>query len=135
MITGIHHVALKCSGSESFKKTVDFYTNVIGMKVKYSWGEGDDAGTMLTLNGTDVLEIFASGQEGTGNGSINHFAFYTDDPDECIARVKKAGYEITEEPYHVDISLNEPAKGQKYPLYVGFCKGPLGESIEFFSEQ
>jgi catechol 2,3-dioxygenase-like lactoylglutathione lyase family enzyme len=135
MITKIHHVALKCSGIESFRKTVSFYTDVIGMQVKRSWGEGADAGAMLTLDGEDILEIFAEGQEQAGSGSIHHFAFYTDDPDACMAKIREAGYEVTAEPENIDMVLKQPENGERYPLRVAFCKGPLGECIEFFSER
>jgi catechol 2,3-dioxygenase-like lactoylglutathione lyase family enzyme len=135
MITGIHHVSIKCGSAEDFKKTTAFYTEILGMKVLRSWGEGKDAGVMLTISGSDILEIFASGQESVGNGSVNHFAFYTDDPDKCIEKVRNAGYEITEEPDNVDLILKQPIPGNVYPLRVAFCTGPAGESIEFFSER
>ncbi len=90
---------------------------------------------MLTLNGEDILELFAEGQEQVCNGSIHHFAFYTDDPDGCIAKIRAAGYEVTAEPENIDILLKQPEEGAQYPLRVAFCRGPLGECIEFFSER
>ena len=42
MIKGIHHVALR------------FYRDLIGVKVKCSWGEGHYAATMLELNGDAI---------------------------------------------------------------------------------
>lgn len=133
MVKGIHHVALRCSNVENFKETLDFYENVIGMKEKYKWGEGSSSAAMLELNG-DVLEIFAEGAVSNETGSVNHFAFLTDDPDDCIRRVKQAGYPVVSEPGNVDIPLEEPA-GKVYPLRVAFCTGPVGEMIEFFCER
>lgn len=35
MIKGIHHVALRCSNIENYRETLDFYENLMGMKVRY----------------------------------------------------------------------------------------------------
>ncbi len=51
MIKGLHHVALRCSNLDNYNETLDFYENIIGMKVKYSWGEGLYAATMMELKG------------------------------------------------------------------------------------
>jgi glyoxylase I family protein len=133
MITGIHHVSLKCNGMEQFNKTVDFYTNLLGLKVLRQWGEGDDSAVMLEIGG-NILEIFATGQSGDQTGSINHFAFYTDDPAAWIEKVRAAGYLITQEPKKMDVTLTGANAGEPYPLFVAFCVGPIGEEIEFFSE-
>ncbi len=126
MISGIHHVALKCANYEEFEKTVGFYRDILGLELIRSWGQGEKAGAMLGA-GNDIVELFASGKEAEGFGSINHFAFETADVDLCTETVRGAGYTITQEPKDVTISSVPPL-----PIRCSFCEGPLGESIEFF---
>ncbi len=133
MIKGIHHIALRCHGPENYQRTLDFYENIIGMKVTCSWGYESGAASMLELNG-DVLEIFASGAASYRTGSINHYAFLTDDPDGCIEKVREAGYPVITEPTDVDLLLNESGN-RVYPLRFAYCVGPVGEIIEFFCER
>lgn len=133
MIKGIHHVALKCAGPDQFREVMIFYTEVIGLTVTRTWGSGENAAAMLGA-GNCIVEVFASGQVSGSTGSINHFAFLTDDPDECVRRVREAGYQITAEPKDVEIHQEHP-EGEVYPLRVAFCIGPIGEEIEFFCER
>lgn len=133
MLKGICHVALKCADQENFKETVDFYEKTLGLKKVKSWGEGADAGVMLEING-GIVEIFASGRVSDQTGAINHFAFLTDDADECVRRVEAAGYKVVSPASNLDFPLNEPA-GKMYALRVAFCLEPVGETIEFFSER
>ena len=84
MIKGIHHVALKCAGPDQFREVMIFYTEVIGLTVIRTWGSGENAAAMLGA-GNCIVEVFASGQVSGSTGSINHFAFLTDDPDEFPA--------------------------------------------------
>ncbi len=128
LISGIHHVALKCNGTAEYKKTLDFYQNTLELEPVRSWGEGDTAGAMLST-GDGLLEIFASGDP-LSQGAIRHFALRTDRVDDCIAAVRKAGYAITVEPKDIVIASN-PA----FPARIAFCIGPVGEEIEFFQEK
>ena len=50
--------------------------------------------------------------------------------DECIRRVREAGYQVTVEPKDVVIPSEVP-----FALRVAFCVGPLGEEIEFLQEK
>lgn len=89
---------------------------------------------MLELNG-DIIEIFATGPASGRTGSINHFAFLKDTPDECVHKIQRSGYFVTSYPKDVNLPLNEPFKGTMYPLPVAFCIGPVGEEIEFYCER
>ena len=89
MIKGVHHIALKCMGVEAFEKTVQFYRDVLGLRVVRAWGEGEGSGIMLTT-GDAMLEIFASGTDLPGQGAIRHFALATDDVDACVRAVEAA---------------------------------------------
>ncbi|MGI6736251.1 MAG: VOC family protein [Anaerovoracaceae bacterium] len=127
LLKGFHHVSMKCSSHEKFQEDVKFYRDVLGIPLLRSWG-GEDPGAMLQIDGT-IIEIFEKGQAGSDTGSINHFAFLVDDPAPCVEAVRKAGYEITQEPF----DLTMEATDGDLPLRVAFCRGPIGEEIEFFS--
>ena len=129
MIKGVHHIALKCMGVEAFEKTVQFYRDVLGLRVVRAWGEGEGSGIMLTT-GDAMLEIFASGTDLPGQGAIRHFALATDDVDACVRAVEAAGYEVFIQPKDIVI-----ASTPDFPARIAFCHGPVGEEIEFFQER
>ena len=128
LICGIHHVALKCDGTAEFEKTLHFYQDILGLEPVRSWGEGVNAGAMLST-GDGLLEIFASGRK-LPQGAIRHFALRTERVDDCVAAVRAAGYPITVEPKDIVIASNPP-----FPARIAFCTGPVGEEIEFFQER
>ena len=125
-ISGIHHVALKACGKETFDKTLDFYCNILNLPVARSWGEGEDSAVMIAC-GDSLLEIFANGDENLTEGALRHIAFDIDNVDECVVRIREAGYEITMEPTDICIP-SQPA----YPARIAFCTGPIGEIVELF---
>ena len=125
LISGIHHVAMKCADMEEFEKAKDFYGRVLGLEQLREW----PAGVMFD-SGSGYIEIFNSGKAAASTGTINHFAFYTNDPDACVKTVKENGYEVFVEPKNVVLASQPPL-----PIRVAFCRGPVGEEIEFFSER
>ena len=125
LIKGIHHVALKCCNMEEYEKTIHFYREVLGLKVERTWS----AGTMFNT-GSGLLEIFNNAQSQLEQGVIRHIALATDDVDACAAAVSAAGFEVFMEPKEICIP-SEPA----FPARIAFCKGPIGEEIEFFQER
>ena len=52
LIKGIHHVSMKCSSTEEYEKTIDFYKNILGIPVIREW----QAGIMLDT-GNGIVEI------------------------------------------------------------------------------
>ncbi len=127
LITGIHHIALKCCGMEHYEKTIAFYRDILGIPVVRMWGEGEHLGIMLDT-GAGILEIFSDGTDMPGEGALRHIAFATKDTDACIEAVRNAGYTVTMEP--TDICI-----GADYPARIAFCIGPVGETVEFFCEK
>lgn len=125
MITGIHHVSFKCTNSEDYNKVIDFYKNVLEVPIIRSWETG-----IMFNTGNGIIEVFNNGEKLFEKGVINHFAFATDNVDEIISKVKAAGYEVFIEPKDIEIKSNPV-----YPARIAFCKGPLGEEIEFFQER
>ena len=125
MITGIHHISMKCGTAEEFGQAQDFYLNLLGFTIRREWPEG-----IMIDSGDGLLEIFRNGPGIRSKGAIRHIAFATDDVDGIADRVRKAGYEVFIEPNDIVIR-SEPA----FPARMAFCFGPLGEEIEFFQER
>ena len=129
LIMGTHHIALKAEGVEVYKKTVEFYKDLLGMPLVREWGEGAKSGIMLD-SGNCLMEITANGPDSPTSGSIRHIAFLTNEVDQLIERARAAGYEIIMEPRDVTLPATPP-----YPIRVGFCIGPCKEEVEFFCEK
>lgn len=125
MITGIHHVSMKCGTAEEFARAKDFYLRVLGFSVVREWPEG-----VMIDSGDGLLEIFCNGTGIRTKGAVRHIAFSTDDVDGIVAKVKADGYEVFIEPNEITIrSVPE------FHARMAFCFGPLGEEIEFFQEE
>ena len=121
MIQGIHHVSMKAT-KDKYPKVISFYKDLLGLKVKVEW----ETGIMLD-SGMGCIEIFNDGTQDEIKGIIGHYAFGVDHVDEMIEKVRKEGYTIIMEPKDVQL-------GHIYAR-VGFCRGVLGEEIEFFEER
>lgn len=125
MITGVHHISLKCGTKEELEKAKDFYLNLLGLSIAREWPNG----VMIDAGGI-MLEIFSNGPGIRSKGALRHIAFATDDVDEAAERVKAAGYEVFIGPKDIVIGPEPPL-----PARMAFCYGPLGEEIEFFQEK
>lgn len=126
LIKGTHHISLKPVGRAALEETVHFYRDILGLEVVRSWNDG--SGYML-WTGSSLMEINDNGVEKLPQGSIHHFAFATDDLDACIKTVNEAGYPIYMGPKAIDLPTIPPCS-----VRVAFCKGPVGEDVEFFQE-
>ena len=122
MVTGIHHVSMKCGSAENFQRAKAFYCDILGLSVWREWPEG-----VLIDTGSGMIEIFGNGAGEPVLGAIRHFALADTDVDATVEKVRPAGYEILTGPR--DISI-KPEPG--YPARIAFCVGPLGEQIELF---
>ncbi len=125
MIRGIHHVSMKCRGDAEYRKVRDFYTEILKLSIIK---ECDIC--LLLDTGAGIVEIFRNGEEELKKGIIRHFAFSVEDTDACADAVKAAGYEVFVAPKDVQIGGDAA-----YPARVAFCRGPLGEEIEFFCQK
>ena len=125
LIKGIHHVSMKCESAEEYQKVISFYKEVLEIPVARQWSEG-----IMLDTGTGIIEIFNNGDKVVERGVIRHFAFATDSVDECVEKIKKAGYEVFVEPKDIEIQSNPT-----FPARIAFCHGPLGEEIELFQER
>ncbi len=123
-ITGIHHVSMKCATQEAFARAKAFYLEVLGLSVKREWAEG-----VLIDTGCGLIEIFSNGPGSEQKGAVRHFALAADDVESMAEQVRAAGYEVFLGPKDLVIPSD--------PLFrarMAFCRGPLGEEIEFFCE-
>ncbi len=125
MITGIHHISMKCGTDTEFRKAKEFYLNILGFAIRREWSGG-----IMIETGSGLLEIFNNGAGIKNIGAIRHVAFQTDDVDSIIEKIKENGYEVFIEPNDIVIP-SDP----EYPARMAFCYGPLGEQIEFFQER
>ena len=125
MVTGMHHISMKCGTKEEFDKAKDFYLNMLGFSVKREWPDG-----IMIDCGSVLLEIFCNGEGIKTKGAIRHAAYATDDVDGIIARVRSAGYKVFIEPNDIVIPSVPECRAR-----MAFCIGPLGEEIEFFQEK
>ena len=130
LISGVHHIALRCRGVEEFRKTVHFYSEILGMDVVRCWGEGTGSGIMIDTGDGSLMEIFADADVKLPQGAIRHFALRAADVDAVVKAVRDAGYEITMEPNDIVIESEVP-----FPARIAFTIGPAGEEIEFFCEK
>lgn len=126
-IDGVHHICLKAAGRAEWEAVVEFYTRVLGCPLIRGWGSGADSGAMLDL-GNCLLEVTINSGGSLEPGVHRHVAFRTDDVDGAVELVRQAGCEVTMEP-------EDKTLGADYPIRVAFCRGPAGESIEFFQER
>jgi glyoxylase I family protein len=122
---GFHHLAIR---ARDFDATLTFYTEAIGLVVRYTWGEAEKRAALLDAGNGNWVEVFANGSpEIKPESALVHFAFRVDDVDTATARARAAGAEITVEPKDFTIQ-SDP----NIPVRLAFCKGPDGELIEFF---
>lgn len=127
-LTGIDHVAIRCCGLEAFEKTVQFYTELLGLRLDRTWGEGEGSAALIAV-GESYLEIFANRRpdDPASGGAYIHVALTTDDVDGMIEKVRAAGYKIKVEPKYSYVGGKPPRSR------LAFCYGPNGEDIEFFT--
>lgn len=125
LIQGFHHVSMKCVTAEDYDRVMAFYAGTLGLPVVRQWSNGVMLGA-----GSVLIEIFRDGEAPLEKGVIRHFALATQDVDACVRAVQEAGYSVFIGPKEICMPSEPP-----FPARMAFCKGPLGEEIEFFQER
>jgi catechol 2,3-dioxygenase-like lactoylglutathione lyase family enzyme len=125
-ITGFHHTAIR---SVNFDASVRFYTEVLGMEEKISWGEAPSRAIMIDAGDGNYVEIFErSGAAFASEAVILHFALRTDDCAAMLEKARASGAEVTMETKDLTIDSSIGP----VPVRIAFFKGPDGEIIELF---
>ena len=125
MIKGIHHVSMKTRNDAEYERVKKFYSEILGLKIIK-----ECESCLLLDTGNGIVEIFRNGTEEAVRGVIRHFAFAVDDVKACVDAVSGAGYEVFVPMKEVDVGGD-----RNLHATIAFCKGPLGEEIEFFSSE
>ncbi len=124
-IKGFHHTAIR---SSDFDASLRFYTEVLGLAIRITWGEGNNRAAMIDAGDGNYIEIFERPAFESADNTILHFALRTDDTTAMTEIVRAAGRPITMEPKELNIDSN---KGP-IPVKISFFTGPDGEVIELF---
>ena len=127
MITGFHHIGLKCADIE---KSIAMY-EALGMKEVRRWGEGAKTVVMLDIGDGGCIEMFADGSdEFSANGKWIHFALKVTDTVAVYQKALEIGFTSKMEPKIVSLAT----KPEPTPIHIAFVCGPDGEQVEFFKE-
>lgn len=101
-ITGIAHIAITV---KDMKKSLDFYTRVLGFKKAFAIPEPQTGAPWieyLYLGGGQFVELFYNGtKDNPWSGDLrgfNHLCLQVDDIHSVVERLKKEGAEITDGP-------------------------------------
>jgi catechol 2,3-dioxygenase-like lactoylglutathione lyase family enzyme len=128
-IIGFHHTAIR---SANIDASIRFYTGVLGLKVRITWGEGKTRAAMIDAGDGNYVEVFARDEKfDPMGGTILHFALRTDDCTAMLEQVRAAGAEITMEPKEIVID----SSAGPVPVKIAFFKGPDGEIVELFQNE
>lgn len=122
---GLHHIAIQ---ARDWDETLRFYRDTLGMEPVLEFGSPERKILLLDMGDGSHMELFQATPESptspAENGDpVTHFALTTTDVYAAVERVRGAGFEITMEPKDMNIGIL---------VTIAFCKGPNGESVEFF---
>ena len=118
---GFHHVALRVP---NFDEALTFYTQALGLTLRTQW----PGAALLQLADGGHLELFAGETPVPEQPSAGyyHMAYRVEDVDAALARAARFGAPTTIEAKNARIG--------DIDIRCGFCRGPGGESVEFFAE-
>ena len=101
------------------KRSLDFYTNVLGCQILKDYTHPESYLVFLDANGTIIELIYKEENKERNDGPIEHIAFKVENLDEEIKKLKEYGIEDISEPRIV-------GKGK-----IVFFKGPNNERFEY----
>lgn len=123
---GVHHIAIKV---KNFDNTIKFYTEGLGLEKSLCWGGNGNRVSFLSAGANTFIQVFEDvSKENISSGMYTHMAFYTKSCEKAIKAAKDAGARV-KGPIEMKISSNPDII-----MRTAYCKGPDGESIEFFEE-
>ncbi|MBT3379176.1 MAG: VOC family protein [Lentisphaerae bacterium] len=125
-LDGIHHVAIRVP---DYDAAATFYTEALGLEQVLEWGEEAKRSALFHAGRGSYVEIFSGGSDDEKpDGHWLHLAFRSEDCDAALERARAAGAEVTMEPRDVPME----SRPETTTFRIAFCKGPAGETIEFF---
>ncbi len=104
MITRLAHV---CLSSTDLDRTENFYTRVLGFKLKYRYFKGGKPfGSYFEISPNQFIEVFLNCPEGDPNKAhVRHFCLETDNIDNLIKTIRSRDWEITDKVVGRDSTL------------------------------
>ncbi|MDD3625996.1 MAG: VOC family protein [bacterium] len=125
-ISGLHHISIKTT---NLQESIKFYTELLGLKLKYDWA--DDSGKAVLIDSGDgnYIELWFEEKSRSTESVLAHFALRVNSIESLVKRLRENNIEITMDVRGITIPSEKPLKAK-----IAFCKGPSGESIEFFEE-
>jgi len=122
---GSHHIAI---ASADFDKSLQFYTEGLGMRPVAFWGKDEERAALLDIGDGSHIELFANGTVNAQEAEkLVHFAIKTTDPDKAFENALAAGAKEKMPPTTLAIPANPPM-----PVRIAFVFGPDSEMLEFF---
>jgi glyoxylase I family protein len=123
---GIHHAAIKTT---NWSRTMQFYQETLGFKMKIAWGEVPARAAYLDAGDGSCVEIFEDPTYSPApNGAVVHFCLRTNRLDAVCERARASGARITMEPRSAE--LNSTNGAGVIPIRLCFLEGPNSEVIE-----
>ena len=129
---GLHHVAVR---TDDLHKSVDFYTQVLGMKVVTAWEPDERSFVHLDAGDGSIVELMQDDQPiemPTERGVHWHLALRTTRIEAVMERVAEAGMEVTVPVKSVTLTNTAVEPPAPMPIKVAFFIGPSGEVVELF---
>lgn len=124
---GVHHIAVQ---ARDWQTSRHFYESILGMPFITEIETATEKFAFFEIGNGTYIELFhpmadtPQPDSPATNDPLTHFALTTSNLHEIVARVREAGYTITEEPFDIVIG--------KWDATVAFFRGANGESIELF---
>lgn len=121
---------------KDIKKSLDFYQNVLGLKIQDKKTLEDcELYFLAEYEGAPEIELtnnFETPENGYQNGDcFGHFAFATGDMDQFSNHLKGLGYEFLYEPYELKLKTQD---GSEKIKKIAFVKDPDGNEIEIIQK-
>lgn len=129
---GLHHVAIR---TDNLHKSVDFYTQVLGMKVVTAWQPDERSFVHLDAGDGSIVELMQDDKPiemPTQRGVHWHLALRTTRIEAVMARVEEAGMEVTVPVKAVTLTNTATDPANALSVKVAFFIGPSGEVVELF---
>ena len=128
LVIGLAHIGVKTKNS---KKSVDFYKDVLGFQLYYSYKFDDGTALDFLRAGSCIIEIIGNPNFDDAvcdcEGTVAHVALEVLNIDAMIASLKAAGVDSWQSDAPSELPELFPTGSRNI-----FFKGPSGELIELF---